>query len=906
MKSVNWVLVRLRRKSKMPIQDAWPELDEKPRHGENVGVHMARSGLIDIDLDCDEAVRLADEFLDPSLSFGREGLRTHILYSGKGSSHVFRDPWDDQDRPKARGKVLVEIRCNLGQQTMIPPSVHPSGSVLEWLSYDLQPLADEGAVGRLAAACWVLRHPDAKSVPAVVQSWAEGTWRQTTSKSSPASRVKVPVVFDQIDEGLIERIVECCPDHGRHDYRLAIAGTLHRQGFSEQCAEEMLRLAMADPRLGDDRRDAVKDASISVSHTYHTSRNTYGAATLIEMGLADLVDDISSVVTPTFRDLDVLEELLERAVGGSIDLLSDEKLISKLAKLQMKKDSRLPGVWVALKDAAYQYTRDLKEIVKLRADELRAASLRKSGDATPLPFDFAKGLVLPPGYSVEFGALHYGESHIMHGELLLLAKCPSEVGVHVRIAFRSPSNPKWRFSVVPYRSVVDARGILCLAEHGCNISSLETQALVGYVRDYVVANEQVLDRPIATQTGWHESGAFVWGRTVLGAEEDSQLEAEFPADNQIAIKFADALRSGGSREESFAALRVAVEHLPAVALCIAASLAASWVRLYSRPNIGVHLAGMGGKGKTRTLKIAGSVWGRTGGAASLSANGVIAGANTTQRALEVAASVRGDLPLLISDVRPSPGLPEILHSVLNGDARARATASGGATLGESYRAGALITEGELNVLALTTRQGFHRRMLELPPDDNTSLIWSIGELCSTHYGHLGPLFVTEGDIEQRRVSDLQEVLLDALGYDFATMGASLIASAECAAQMIGADANKWIYNILKAIGDDRAARTATGITQIDRLKEDLAEILVALSPYIADSQASSDFCENGRAWVGFRDGSHVYVICSALKSKLREAGHDAIQDAVNALGLRVVQRRVTRARVRCYRIRIPK
>lgn len=113
--------------------------------------------LHDVDLDCPEALRLADDFLQPtSREHGRKSTpRAHRWYLADESGAVsrFKDPEGEKD-------TLVELRGD-GGQTVIPPSIHPSGERLEWTK-DGEPAAVSlaelrGAVSRLAAACILAR-----------------------------------------------------------------------------------------------------------------------------------------------------------------------------------------------------------------------------------------------------------------------------------------------------------------------------------------------------------------------------------------------------------------------------------------------------------------------------------------------------------------------------------------------------------------------------------------------------------------------------------------------------------------------------------------------------------------------------------------------------------------------------
>src|SRR5215211_2585725 len=135
-------------------------------------------GLVDVDLDCPEARKLAGRFLPPTgACFGRASSpRSHLLYVVDPVPEYERfvdpeayvvDPVPEYERfvdPEAQDEnraTLVELRSG-GQHTVFPPSTHPSGEAIEW-DREGEParLTGEeliGAVGRLAAASLLARH----------------------------------------------------------------------------------------------------------------------------------------------------------------------------------------------------------------------------------------------------------------------------------------------------------------------------------------------------------------------------------------------------------------------------------------------------------------------------------------------------------------------------------------------------------------------------------------------------------------------------------------------------------------------------------------------------------------------------------------------------------------------------
>jgi hypothetical protein len=166
-----WQPVPVRFRTKQPMVPNWPSFrpdrDALGQHfgGElvNVGVLLGEpsGGLVDVDLDCPEALDLAPRLLPPTTSvFGRPGRpASHRLYF---ADDAVTARYNEPATADTRSTTLVELRST-GCQTVFPPSVHPSGEPITWDGAELATPARVAAAGlsaavaRLAAAVLLVR-----------------------------------------------------------------------------------------------------------------------------------------------------------------------------------------------------------------------------------------------------------------------------------------------------------------------------------------------------------------------------------------------------------------------------------------------------------------------------------------------------------------------------------------------------------------------------------------------------------------------------------------------------------------------------------------------------------------------------------------------------------------------------
>lgn len=126
-------VIPIKRGTKKPIGDGWQNVRLKKdelagafSRGEGVGGLWGKpsSWVVDVDLDCDEAVAAAKVLLPKTYVYGRgERPQSHYLYTCEGSKTTkFLDP--------ETREMIVELRST-GAQSLLPPTKHPDGDRFE-------------------------------------------------------------------------------------------------------------------------------------------------------------------------------------------------------------------------------------------------------------------------------------------------------------------------------------------------------------------------------------------------------------------------------------------------------------------------------------------------------------------------------------------------------------------------------------------------------------------------------------------------------------------------------------------------------------------------------------------------------------------------------------------------------
>ena len=160
-----WRIVPVPPKEKGPKTKGWQnlrikesEIDDYFQHDSNIGLLTGEpsGGLTDVDLDCLEAIELAGLFLPfTGRVHGRKSKpKSHRWYIV--SPIPSPEKYSDID-----GTCLLELRSAM-QQTVVPPSVHPSGEHIKWANRERPAKVDgaylRSATARLAAAALIARH----------------------------------------------------------------------------------------------------------------------------------------------------------------------------------------------------------------------------------------------------------------------------------------------------------------------------------------------------------------------------------------------------------------------------------------------------------------------------------------------------------------------------------------------------------------------------------------------------------------------------------------------------------------------------------------------------------------------------------------------------------------------------
>jgi hypothetical protein len=205
---------------KRPTLEGWQNLrlnkDDLPgyfRDGRmNVGILLGQPsrGLIDVDLDCPEAIALAPEFLPPTTCrFGRKskpGSHWEYLAVPLVATTKFQDVDPaDQDRTTT---MIVEVRST-GSMTVFPGSLHPSGEPIEWVA-NAEPAVVDGRVlirevTQLAVAAVLVRHWPAPGARNEMAMAAAGFLARARVEATMAKKIMLAAAREAGDEEFEKR-----------------------------------------------------------------------------------------------------------------------------------------------------------------------------------------------------------------------------------------------------------------------------------------------------------------------------------------------------------------------------------------------------------------------------------------------------------------------------------------------------------------------------------------------------------------------------------------------------------------------------------------------------------------------------------------------------------------------------
>jgi P4 family phage/plasmid primase-like protien len=275
------------RGTKEPLLAGWTDLRASPEDipglfAGDVGVGLSLgepSGwLVDVDLDCEEARRLAPEFLPPTQAkTGRPGSPdSHWWY-------IAADAKTKRFRDERAGGMIVELRST-GCQTVVGPSTHPSGE--PYSNLDGEPAVVDAedlraAVERLRDAVYFERHGPLEDPPPppprkTKASGPDRAWRET-GPILTADDVSLPM------QRRIERCrqyINKCPEAksgaGGHNATLRAACECFRFGLDRASARSVMDWFNGVKTAGEPWTDKEIEHKLNDAETKVREDNEFG------------------------------------------------------------------------------------------------------------------------------------------------------------------------------------------------------------------------------------------------------------------------------------------------------------------------------------------------------------------------------------------------------------------------------------------------------------------------------------------------------------------------------------------------------------------------------------------------------------------------------------------------------
>ncbi|MDZ4685307.1 MAG: DUF927 domain-containing protein [Planctomycetaceae bacterium] len=315
-----------------------------------------------------------------------------------------------------------------------------------------------------------------------------------------------------------------------------------------------------------------------------------------------------------------------------------------------------------------------------------------------------------------------------------------------------------------------------LCSLGLPVSSANARLWVHYFMDYFRDNDfRLQELDMTTHLGWQPSmatPAFLCGNRVIQATDvtDGVNVLELAHTEDAFQKIADAYGSHGSAEASLELLREAGQY-PVVWFAAMSSLASVLLAPLNSGSFIVDLCGETSSGKSITLEICGSLWGRVGFGCEDAV--VHQSWDATRVYVERRAAFQHSLPLFLDDtrtVKSAEVVGQICYDLANGCGRGRGNVTG---ITDSAQWNLVtISTGEQSLTSFDEQAGLRARIITFRGSPFTSqatrqVVQHFERLARHNCGHVGPRFVeqmiarrAEWPAWQQRLNALKETLAE--------------------------------------------------------------------------------------------------------------------------------------------------
>lgn len=293
--------------------------------------------------------------------------------------------------------------------------------------------------------------------------------------------------------------------------------------------------------------------------------------------------------------------------------------------------------------------------------------------------------------------------------------------------------------IVPKSRITSSQSIVAIANKGVSVSSTNAALLVNYLQDFEDTNyDQIVEIKSINRFGWIGKDFSPY---VDGIEFDA--DDNYPGLEQCVTKPSGTIEAW---KEVVKSVKKSNNIAPKVAL--AASFASVLIEPLDALPFFVHFWGASGGGKTVSLMLAASVWGKP------DVGSYIKTFNSTKVAQEILASTLYSMPVICDELQIKTGTSDnfdgLIYELCEGSGKSRSNKQLGIQASRNWR-NCFISSGEQPITGELSGGGAKNRVFEIEcQDDLFSDPMKIVEAVKSNYGHAGREFVEALDSKTRK------------------------------------------------------------------------------------------------------------------------------------------------------------